>query len=75
MPAGGACDVAINGRRGDSQVPGDLAIGHPANGLHEDLFIEMRELLPVGRTEGLTTEGLVAVLTCKPLDTVWCSLS
>ena len=53
-----------------TKITCDLPIGHTANSAHEDPGIELGQSLPVGRTEGLTTEGASAMQTCKPLDAV-----
>ena len=57
--------------RCDTESPGDLPVGHAADGHHEDLGIEVWELLPVGGREGLCTEVAAAAEACEPLDTPW----
>jgi hypothetical protein len=62
--------MATDGLRTDIQISGDLAVGHATDGFHENLGIKVGPLLPVGRTEGLSTEGALAVFAEKPGDTV-----
>ena len=50
--------------------PGDLPIGHAADGVEQDLRIELGPLLPVSGGEGLATEVAAAGEACEPLDTV-----
>ena len=69
--AGHAREVAVDGSRVDIQVPGDLAIGHAADGLHHNGGVQVRAFLPVVWGKGLGTEAAFAGFACKPLDTVW----
>ena len=57
-----ACDVVIYSRWADIVSPGELSVGAAGDDLAEDGFFERRFLLPVSRTECLSTEGPVAVL-------------
>ncbi len=66
-----SCDVTIDGFLGHLQILGELSIGHATDSFHDDLGIEFRNLLPVGRGECLCTETAFTGLACKPLDTVW----
>lgn len=47
MPAQ-AGDVSVDGFRGHSQVTGDLPVGHPSGGLHDDQWVQVWAFLPVG---------------------------
>ena len=62
--------VTIDGVWGDVQIAGNLAVGHAAEGFHEDQAIEVWFFLPVGCAEGLSTEVAVAVQACEPLYAV-----
>ena len=62
--------VTIDGIWRDVQITGNLAIGHAAEGFHEDQAIEVWHFLPVGCAEGLSTEVAVAVQAGKALDAV-----
>ena len=64
-------DVAINGWRADFEIPGNLAVGHTAGGLHEDPGIEVGPFLPVRLGESLCAEAAFAGFAGKPLDTGW----
>ena len=64
--------VSIDGAWTDLQVPGDLSIGHAADGLHQDGCVDVRSFLPVSGAECLGAEGSLAGLAGKPLDTCWC---
>jgi len=63
-------NVTIDGFRGHFQILGELPVGHAANCFHDDLGIQVRELLPVGRGKSLCTKTAFTGFTCKPLDTV-----
>ena len=69
--SGEFAQVAIYSFRGDSQIPGDLSVGHTSGRFGEELGIDVRTLLPVGRAESLTTEGSFTVSARKSLDSVW----
>ena len=57
-----AGDVPINSLWADLDVPGNLAAGHAADGLHEDELVEVWALLPVRGGESLGAEGAFAGL-------------
>ena len=65
-----AAELAVDGRGGDVQIPGDLAVGHAAGGLGQQLREDVGSFEPVGGGEGLGAEGAAAVEAEKPLDTV-----
>jgi hypothetical protein len=67
--------LAVDGLGGGAKVTGDLAVGHAACGLGEQLGEDIGSFEPVGCGEGLTTEGAPAVEACKPLDAVWFELA
>ena len=48
-----SCDMPVDGGWGDVEGTGDLTVGHAADGHHEDLGVEKRELLPVRGGESL----------------------
>jgi hypothetical protein len=48
-----AGDPVIDRRGAHPKVPGDLPVGHPAHRLHDDLFVEAGEFLPVRGRERL----------------------
>ena len=54
---------------------GYLAIAHAAYDLGHELGDDLRPLEPVGRGEGLCTEGDTAVVALKPADTLGFSLA
>lgn len=62
-------DMPIDCLRRDFQVPGNLSIGHAADGLGDDLSIEVGTLLPISLAESLGAETPFAGVTGKPLDT------
>jgi hypothetical protein len=62
--------MAIDGFLGHFQVFGELSVGHAANSFHNDLGIQVGDLLPVCCGEGLCTETAFTGLARKPLDTV-----
>ena len=63
--------MPINGARADSQIPGNLAVSHTTDSLHQDRCVEIGSLLPVGCGECLGAEAAFAGLAGKPLDTSW----
>ena len=68
-------DVAVDCLGSDSNIPGNLSICHSADGLHDDFFVEIWALLPVGLVESLGAEAAFAGLACEPLDTVGVGVS
>ncbi len=64
-----ASDMPVDGLRSDSNIPSNLSICHTADGLHDDLFVEVWALLPIGLVECLRAEATFAGLACEPLDT------
>lgn len=66
-------NVSVDRFRRYHKVTGYLAVGHPTGGLHEDLSIQLRELLPIGSRKSLGTEAAITGFARKPLDTVGCS--
>ena len=54
----------------DAQVAGDLSVGHPANGFHDNAVVETGELLPVGHRESLGAEVTMTRFTLVTLYTV-----
>ncbi|MEJ2721077.1 MAG: hypothetical protein P8181_08025 [bacterium] len=54
----------------DTEVTGNLPVGHPPDGLHEDADVEVRAFLPVGRRERLRAEASVTGFALETLDTV-----
>ena len=61
-------EVPIDRLGRNSEISRDLSIGHSADRFHEDVVIQVRELLPVRGTKGLATERPSAMETRKPLD-------
>ncbi len=64
-----ASDMPVDGLRCDPDIPRNLPICHAAYTLHDDLFVEVWSLLPVGLVESLGAEAAFAGLACEPLDT------
>ena len=52
--------LSIDGCRRDTEVSGDLSVGHAAAGLGHQLWEDVRAFEPVVWGEGLTTEGASA---------------
>ena len=59
------------GRGRHAQITGNLAIGHAAGGLGQQLWQDVRPFEPVGRGERLGAEGAAALPAEEPLDTHW----
>ena len=70
-----AVDMAVDGRRGDAQIAGDLAVAGAAIDLGGQLLDDVGAFGPVGDAEGLPTEGDAAVQALKPADTLGVGLA
>ena len=65
-----AGDMSVDCFGGYFQIPGNLAVGHPSGGFHDDLGVQVGAFLPVGSGKGLGAEASLACFAGKPLDTV-----
>ena len=70
-----AAELAVDRAGADGEVAGDLAVGHGADGFHEEAGQDLGSLEPVGAIEGLGTEGSPAGQALVTLDALGVGLA